>query len=705
MKALFRVCVFFALCITATASPTAFTYQGNLSIGGAPAQGIYDLEFSVFTSETGTNRSGPVNATSVTLTNGSSTFTVMLDFGTTFYGEPRWLEIAARTNNDFNFTILTPRQELRSVPYATMAYNASNLLGTLPATQLSGKVSNAQLSSNSITITAGTGLGGGGVVTLGGVTTLSNTGVRSVTGNSDITASPTNGAVVLTTTGTSTNSISTLVKRDSNGSFAATSITLTGNLTLPAPTPTTGIIMSGTNTLVSAYGTQNFFAGPMAGNSTLTGTLNTGIGNNALRNVSSGGYNTAVGAQSLYQNTSGGFNTAVGDWSLGVNISGSYNTAVGHSSLTSNQGGSQNTAIGYSSLYSNSSGTNNTASGYYSLANNVTGNKNTANGHSSLYLNKSGFENTAVGFEALYSNTNGTDNTALGTWALYANTSGFENTACGVNTLRNNTVGTYNTASGHAALFYNTVGIANTANGFQSLNYNTNGNYNTANGINALWANTTGSFNTSVGGQSLHNNTLGSNNVAIGYAAGYNLTTGHYNIDIANQGIAGDNATIRIGTTNVQTNTFIAGIYGATAASGVAVYVDANGQLGTLTSSKRYKQDIEKMDAASEALYALNPVTFRYKSEIDPKGLSQFGLIAEEVDKVDPNLVAHDDQHGIYTVRYEAVNAMLLNEFLKEHRKVEAQSTELKALKEENVSLAERLQQLEATVKALAEKR
>jgi hypothetical protein len=179
------------------------------------------------------------------------------------------------------------------------------------------------------------------------------------------------------------------------------------------------------------------------------------------------------------------------------------------------------------------------------------------------------------------------------------------------------------------------------------------------------------------------NNTTGSFNIALGAGAGGNLTAGSNNIDIANRGVAGESGTIRIGITERHTNTFIAGISGITVAGGVGVIIDSDGHLGTVVSSERFKDEIKPMDNASEAILALKPVTFRYKHELDPKGIPQFGLVAENVEKVNPDLVARDDQGKPYTVRYEAVNAMLLNEFLKEHRTVQQQQKEIEALKAE----------------------
>jgi uncharacterized coiled-coil protein SlyX len=164
----------------------------------------------------------------------------------------------------------------------------------------------------------------------------------------------------------------------------------------------------------------------------------------------------------------------------------------------------------------------------------------------------------------------------------------------------------------------------------------------------------------------------------LGFQAGFNLTTGSLNIDIGNTGVAAEANTIRVGTVGSQSNTYIAGISGVAVAGGVGVIVDDNGHLGTVVSSERFKDAIKPMDKASEAILALKPVTFRYRKEFDPEGIPQFGLVAEEVAKVNPDLVVHDEQGKPYSVRYEAVNAMLLNEFLKEHRRIEEQDCRTK---------------------------
>jgi len=271
-------------------------------------------------------------------------------------------------------------------------------------------------------------------------------------------------------------------------------------------------------------------------------------------------------------------------------------------------------------------------------------------------------------------NTTGHDNTASGYQALFHNTTGSFNLANSEQALYSNSTGINNTATGFQALFFNTTGSENTANGFHALRSNSIGHDNTANGFEALVSNTTGSYNMANGDFTLIHNTTGSLNIALGDFAGGNLTTGGSNIDIGNPGVAGEADTIRVGFQGTQSATFIAGIRGVTTghADAVPVVIDSVGQLGTVSSSRRFKKEIKPMDQTSQAILGLKPVTFQYKS--DPAGAGpQFGLIAEEVAQVDPDLVVRDAEGEIFSVRYEAVNAMLLNEFLKEHRKVQEQ--------------------------------
>src|SRR5438477_233349 len=363
-----------------------------------------------------------------------------------------------------------------------------------------------------------------------------------------------------------------------------------------------------------------------------------------------------------------------------------FNTALGDDALINNTG-FYNTAVGFDALFNNIMGAGNMASGDYALFSNTTGTNNTASGESALYRNTTGSNNTASGSFALFSNTTASGNTATGELALLYNTTGNSNTANGLEALIENTTGDDNTATGVAALLGNTIGNNNTASGGNALLNNTTGNDNTANGARALYSNTTGNRNAGDGIAALAKNTTGSDNIALGDEAGRNLTIGDHNIDIGNQGVETEANTIRIGRIGTQTATFIAGISGSTVPTGVAVIVDARGHLGTTTSSARYKEAIKPMDKASEVILALKPVTFRYKQEIDPDGIPQFGLVAQQVEKVNPALVARDDQGKPYTVRYEAVNAMLLNEFLKEHRTVQQQAATIVECKKETANL------------------
>ncbi|HEV3100141.1 MAG TPA: tail fiber domain-containing protein [Candidatus Udaeobacter sp.] len=308
------------------------------------------------------------------------------------------------------------------------------------------------------------------------------------------------------------------------------------------------------------------------------------------------------------------------------------------------------------------------------------------NGAFALFGNN-GANNTASGFDAMFGNTEngttGSNNTANGAFALHEN-DGANNTASGFEALFSNTTGGHNSATGVAALRSNTIGSFNTGNGGFALFGNTTGCCNTATGFGALFSNTTGIFNTANGDGALRSNTTGNNNVALGNSAGSGATTGSGNvyIGVGVQGVAGESSTC-----------YIASIFGQTSANGIPVLINSSDKLGTATSSKRFKKDIKPMDRASEALFSLKPVTFRYKKEIDPASIPQFGLVAEDVEKLNPDLVVRDMEGKAYTVRYEAVNAMLLNEFLKEHRQVQEQKATIVELKS---AVAQQQKQIEA---------
>ena len=316
----------------------------------------------------------------------------------------------------------------------------------------------------------------------------------------------------------------------------------------------------------------------------------------------------------------------------------------------------------------------NTADGDHALFNVTTGNSNSAFGWYALFADTDGSFNTAVGAAALALN-NGSENTAVGTAALLFNTTGSQNTALGLLALENNTEGIQNMASGDQALISNTTGFDNTASGFIALQNNVDGSSNTAVGAAALRDNVSGSNNQAFGRGALRFST-GNDNIGIGREAGANMTTADNVISIGSPGDGTAFAT--------SDRCFIGNIRGVTVGNGdgINVIVDSDGQLGTSNSSRRCKKDIKPMDQTSEAILALKPVTFHYKNQDTKKAENtpQFGLIAEDVAEVNPNLVVRDADGKPFTVRYDAVNAMLLNEFLKEHATVRELKKEIAAL-------------------------
>jgi len=394
---------------------------------------------------------------------------------------------------------------------------------------------------------------------------------------------------------------------------------------------------------------------PFMKNRNITFTMLLGLGFLALSPMAravtpapDGGYpggNTAEGLNALLSLTTGTYNTAVGLFSLEINSTGNFNTAVGAGALLAN------------------TGDQNTGTGAGALLNNTTGNDNTASGAFALFNNSDGAENTATGASALFSNTTGEENTAAGGNALLHNVDGIGNTAVGFDALYNNAAGSGNTGIGRSALG-NTIADGNTAVGFSALISNNSGASNTAIGINALGSNTAGTQNTAIGAGALSNNTTGSNNIALGFGAGSNVVT------------ASDTICIGIAGVDVTDGCYMGHVFEEPLdPDNLTMAIDVHGKVGTLPSSRRFKDDIKPMDKTSESILALKPVTFHYKS--DKKCSVRFGLIAEEVAQVDPNLVARDKEGKPFSVRYDQVNAMLLNEFLKDHRKVEAQQIKI----------------------------
>ncbi len=341
-----------------------------------------------------------------------------------------------------------------------------------------------------------------------------------------------------------------------------------------------------------------------------------------------------------------------------------------------------NTAEGENALFSLTTGTFNTAVGFFALENNDLGNYNTAIGAGALFATADSVMNTAVGAGALLLNTGGTNNTATGAFALINNRSGTGNTAIGNQALQNNVDASGNTAVGALAMLANTDGSINTALGDNALRSNTTGAHNTAVGESALFSTTASDGNTAVGESALFLLDGGSNNIALGTNAGQMLQTGDGNLYIGAD---------MPGQMSESNHTYISNI-NTTSVSGAGtdtVTIDLmTGLLGHLSSSRRYKEEIQSMDSASETLYRLKPVTFRYKKEINARQSLEYGLVAEDVADVDPNLAIRNKDGEIESVRYTAVNAMLLNEFLKEHHRVE----ELKS------AIAQERQEFEAAI-------
>ena len=351
------------------------------------------------------------------------------------------------------------------------------------------------------------------------------------------------------------------------------------------------------------------------------------------------------------------------------------------------RGGDRNTNQGVDALHNNTSGSDNSAFGYQSLYSNTIGNQNTAVGSQALFNfagpADAGTE-TAVGFQALYSDVSGNFNQAFGSSSLYSNIDGIRNCAVGNSALQLMTTGDSNTAVGNA-----TMVLSGTVN-----------------------------FNSALGRRALFR-TQGDQNIGLGFFAGSNLNGGNNNIFIANVGpvpIGSESNTIRIGTQipatattateshpmPAHTDTYIAGIFGSsTGTPGMPVYVDANGKLGTVPSSTRFKKDVEPMKDASEAIFSLRPVTFHYKPEVTKDATIQFGLVAEEVVKTNPDLVVRNAKGEIHSVRYEAVNAMLLNEFIKEHRQVQEQQKQIDKLTAQLKEQAALIQKVSARVELM----
>ena len=450
----------------------------------------------------------------------------------------------------------------------------------------------------------------------------------------------------------------TAFKVDQTGklTFVSTQTFSGASLALPSTTSASvGVITLGGNRFLHNFGTNNTFLGAGAGNMAMTGT----------------GDNTAVGASALTANTTGTNNSALGYLALGANTTGHGNSAFGYLALSANTTGIQNEAFGSGTLSLNTTGIQNSAFGLAALGSNTTGASNSAFGYGALNANTTGIQNEAFGIDALFVNTTGNGNAAFGGGALAKNTTGGSSATTGGNS-----------AFGNFALFTNTTAGGNSAFGYT-----------------ALTANSTGKNNVAVGAAALAKLTSGGGNIAVGTGAGGNLGAAESNnIYVGNSGIAGESNTIRIGFIGTQTAAFVAGISGKASPNGVAVLVNGTGQLGTTTSSRRFKHQIADIGAESDVLMKLRPVAFYYKPELDETQTRQYGLVAEEVAQVAPQLVLFGEDGTPQTVRYHFVNAMLLNEVQKQRQLVEEQQ---KTNEEQNNTIArqqEEIQDLAARV-------
>jgi hypothetical protein len=427
--------------------------------------------------------------------------------------------------------------------------------------------------------------------------------------------------------------------------------------------------------------------GPCANGQALTNvsstaalTCKTGVYSDAANNVAaspnpfpaltSGNNETAVGQNALVANTSGVANAALGQNALAANTTGGDNAALGQNALAANTTGGSNAALGQNGLAANTTGNNNSALGRFALPANTTGNQNSAVGSSALASNTSGPSNSALGFDALAANTTGSSNSAVGVSALQDNIAGLDDTAVGRNALGND-IASQNSAFGEGA----------------------------------LGATTSGANNTAFGQGALSANTTGASNVALGEGAGSNLTTGGNNIDIANNGVAAESNTIRIGGT--QTKAFLAGVSGTTiGATTSPVLVDTNGQLGTTTSSRRFKRDIGPIGAQRRGLMRLRPVSYRYRRSVTGGPSSkQFGLIAEQVAKVYPNLVVYGKDGKPSAVAYQELPALELAQLKHEHAALRRQQGRNRAQGRQIRSQGEHIAALRRAVARLSRRR
>jgi hypothetical protein len=541
-----------------------------------------------------------------------------------------------------------------------------------------------------------------GVLTMGGEPFLHDRGGRN------------------TFVGSGAGNLGTMGNGNAGFGFAALTSNITGNENsafgshaLSAITSGGGNSAFGSHALWdSTTGSYNSALGYYALAHNAAGTLNSAFGALALAANTAGNGNSAFGYAALTQNTTGTGNSAFGSQALSENTTGGENSAFGLGALSSNTTATGNSAFGHLALVATTTGGTNSAFGLAALRGNTTGYANSAFGSQALQTNTIGFANSAFGTAALSNNTQGQYNSAFGLFALQASTTGHFNAAFGSHALKSATTASENAAFGHQALEASTTGAWNSAFGFralaavgsahensafghQALGSATTGIANSAFGGGALTVLTAGNSNSAIGAYSLSSLASGHANIAIGHSAGSKLTSGSGNIYIGNAGMASEADTIRIG--HGSSSTYVAGISGVTVAGG-AVYVSPSGQLGTFTSSRRHKERIADIDADSDVLLKLRPVSFYYRPDLDGKHQRQYGLVAEEVAAVAPDLVAYDEAGQPQSVQYHLVNAMLLNEVQKQRRQVDEMETKIARQESTIEDLEARLARLEAAL-------
>ncbi|MDE3066311.1 MAG: tail fiber domain-containing protein [Verrucomicrobiota bacterium] len=728
--------------ITVTNAGSGYTSTPTVTIAPPPANIIYTTYWS--NDGTSVNGSEPTSAVSVPVTGGL--FTLIL--GDTNLSNMRAIPVSVFTtqphlqlliwfNDGVNgFAALNPPQNLTPAPYAILAETAttaSNLLGTLPASQLSGTLANGQLANNSITVTAGTGLSGGGAVALGGTTTLNNAGVTSLAGGGGVTVSASSGSVTLGSTATSANTANAIVSRDGSGNFSAGTVSLAGNLNLPGGSASTGLIYSAGKLAVYLGTSQNFYAGA-AGNLTTTGYGNTAVGASALAENIGGFYNAALGLDALTGNTSGNNNTASGFSALNGNTTGFGNTADGSQALFSNSSGGENTANGFKALFQNN-GSDNMADGFGALYSNTSGDNNTGSGYEPLFSNTTGTNNTADGFQALY-HSSGNNNIGLGGFAGYNLTTGSSNIDIGNlglggdnGTIRIGTDGAQSSTviagvlngNGAGLINLNASGLASgtvptsVLPGFQSPYNTVGGGYgNSTSGIDATVSggenNVASGTGTTVSGGQFNQATNTDATVCGGcqnHAWGrYSFAAGHNAYAYWDGSFAwGDDSG---GDTFSQgTNTFVAQasggfyLYSNSSTNYIRSGVDLAPGSGSWSnlSDRNAKNDFAPVNSESmlNRVASLPITTWSYKTE---QSVRHIGPMAQDFCAAfhvgeDDKHITDVDEGGVALAAIQGLNQKLQSEKRKAETQIEKAESQIETLQAQNTELQARLERLE----------